>query len=150
MPASDDYDWQDDHRKNIEFAYAFIRERVAKGGKGWRGYLMNEKPVMHGLWRDDPKTPEGKYLVKRRDGTVVEWPNFTLGARDPAAPAALRAYAKAARELGMTQGYADSVEYLADEFERYRLEQGAGDPDRGRHREDDPRTIQEMRQGKSV
>mgnify|MGYP001576056754 CR=1 FL=1 len=37
-----DYDWQDDHRKNIELAYAFIRERVAKGGKGWRGYPMND------------------------------------------------------------------------------------------------------------
>ncbi len=42
MPtATDDYDWQDDHRKNIEFAYAFIRDRVAKGGKGWRGYPMS-------------------------------------------------------------------------------------------------------------
>jgi len=41
---------------------------------------MDEKPLIHGLWRDDPATPEGKYLVKRRDGTVVEWPSFTLGA----------------------------------------------------------------------
>jgi hypothetical protein len=40
--AIDDYDWSDDHRKNIEFSYAFIRERVAKGGKGWRGYPMND------------------------------------------------------------------------------------------------------------
>ena len=111
---------------------------------------MTEKPVMHGLWRDDPKTPEGKYLVKRRDGTVVEWPNFTMGARDPAAPAALRAYADAAEKCGMTIGYANSVRHLADEFELYRAAQGDGDPDRGRHREDDPRTIQEMRQGKSV
>lgn len=38
----DDYDWQDDHRKNIEFAYSFIRERAAKGGKGWRDYPMND------------------------------------------------------------------------------------------------------------
>jgi hypothetical protein len=37
----DDYDWSGDHRKNVEFAYAFIRERVAKGGKGWRGYPMS-------------------------------------------------------------------------------------------------------------
>lgn len=35
----DDYDWND-HRKNIEFAYAVIRERVALGGKGWKGYAM--------------------------------------------------------------------------------------------------------------
>ena len=38
--AIDDYDWKTDHLKNIEFAYAFIRERVAKGGKGWKGYAM--------------------------------------------------------------------------------------------------------------
>jgi len=37
-----DYDQHDDLRKSVEFAYAFIRERVAKGGKGWRGYPMNE------------------------------------------------------------------------------------------------------------
>ena len=111
---------------------------------------MNEKPVMHGLWRDDPKTPEGKYLVKRRDGTVVEWPHFTMGARDPAAPDGLRGYAAKARKLGMTEGYCQSIERLADEWDTYREEHGAGDPDRGRHREDDPRTIQEMRQGKSV
>ncbi len=109
-----------------------------------------EKPIMHGLWRDDPKTPEGKYLVKRRDGTVVEWPNFTIGARDPAAPAALRAYADAAERVGMTRGYADSVRKLAHEFEVYRATHGAGDPDRGRHREDDPATIAEMKLGRSA
>lgn len=146
-----EYDPDDDLRRSVEFAYENIRERVASGGKGWRGYPMSEeKPIIHGLWRDDPATPEGKYLVKRRDGTVVEWPNFTLGARDPAAPAALRSYADAAEKHGMTAGYAASVRKLADEFEKYRAEQGAGDPDRGRHREDDPRTIQEMRKGKSV
>jgi len=108
------------------------------------------KPIMHGLWRDDPATPEGKYLVKRRDGSVVEWPSFTLGARDPAAPAALRAYASAAERFGMTPGYAASVRKLADEFEAYRAAQGHGDPDRGRHRQDDPATIAEMKKGKSA
>lgn len=105
---------------------------------------------MHGLWRDDPNTPEGKYLVKRRDGSIVEWPNFTIGAKDPAAPAALRAYAKAAIEHGMTQGYANSVARLADEFETYRKVNGDGDPDKGRHRPDDPKTIAEMKFGKSA
>jgi hypothetical protein len=38
----DEYDWQVDHRKNIEFAYELVRERVAKGGKGWKGYPMND------------------------------------------------------------------------------------------------------------
>ncbi len=111
---------------------------------------MNDKPLMHGLWRDDPKTPEGKYLVMRRDGTVVEWPNFTVGAKDPAAPAALRAYAAKAYELGMSSGYCVAVKRLADEFERYREQHGAGDPDRGRHRKDDFETVQKMRLGRSV
>ena len=111
---------------------------------------MAYKPVMHGLWRDNPETPEGKYLVKRRDGTVVEWPNFTIGARDPCAPAALRAYAAAAILNGMTHGYADAVRRLADEFERYRSVKGDGDPDRGPYRKDDPATVAEMRRGRST
>jgi len=111
---------------------------------------MTYKPVMHGLWRDDPETPEGKYLVKRRDGTVVEWPHFVLGARDPCAPAALRAYADSALARVMTHGYADAVRRLADEFERYRKEHGDGDPDRGRHRKDDPATVAEMLKGQST
>lgn len=109
-----------------------------------------EKPQIHGLWRDDPKTREGKYLVKRRDGTVPNWAHFVLGARDPAAPAALRAYAKEARQLGMDAGYCEAVYLLADDFENERLELGEGDPDRGQHREDDPATIAEMRRGRSV
>ncbi len=40
--TTDDYDRDDDFRKSVEFAYAFIRERVAKGGKGWKGYPMND------------------------------------------------------------------------------------------------------------
>ena len=36
-----------------------------------------------GLWRTEEGTPEGKYLVQRRDGSVVEWPNFVIGAKDP-------------------------------------------------------------------
>jgi hypothetical protein len=27
---------------------------------------VTDKPILHGLWYDDPATPEGKYLVKRR------------------------------------------------------------------------------------
>lgn len=111
---------------------------------------MSNKQIINGLWRDDPKTPEGKYLVKRRDGTVVEWPNFTIGARDPCAPAALRAYADEADRLGLSEGYAMAVRRLSSEFEEYRLQHGSGDPDRGRHRLDDPATVAEMQQGKSV
>jgi hypothetical protein len=107
-----------------------------------------EKPET-GLWRRNSDTPEGEYLVKRRDGTVVEWPNLVIGARDPAAPAALRAYADEAERLGFNSQYVADMRWLAQEFEHYRIIHGAGDPDRGRHRKDDPATIAEMRSGKS-
>ena len=112
---------------------------------------MNEpqKPLA-GLWRHDPDTPEGKYLVKRRDGSIVEWPSFVIGAKDPAAPAALLAYAKKAKELGMDLHYCSDVVRLAQEFTEYRLSHGEGDPDRGRHRQDDPGTIAEMKSGRSA
>lgn len=110
---------------------------------------MDEKPVS-GLWRRNAETSEGKYLVKRRDGTVVEWPNFVIGAKDPAAPAALRAYAKEAERLGFYEGYVNDVYELATEFEHYRIVHGSGDPDRGRHREDDPATVELMRSGRSA
>jgi hypothetical protein len=108
-----------------------------------------EKPLA-GLWRDNPETPEGKYLVKRRDGTVVEWPNFVLGARDPAAPAALRAYATAALARGMNDDFCNGVFALAEHFEQYASAHGYGDPDRGRHRTDDPSTVAEMKHGRSA
>lgn len=107
------------------------------------------KPLS-GLWRKNATTPEGKYLVKRRDGSVVEWPNFTIGAKDPAAPAALLAYADKAEELGMNPDYVYDIRRLAVEFEQYREMHGVGDPDRGRHRIDDPVTIAEMKTGGSV
>jgi hypothetical protein len=88
--------------------------------------------------------------VKRRDGSVVEWPNFVLGARDPAAPAALWAYAEAAERCGMNPDYVAGIRRLAGDFEAYRVQNGEGDPDRGRHREDDPATIKEMKQGRSA
>lgn len=108
-----------------------------------------EKPIA-GLWRKDPKTPEGKYLVQRRDGTVVEWPNFVLGARDPAAPAALLAYAAEAKRLGMPEQYVEDVRGLATEFRLYAEDHGKGDPGRGRHRIDDPATVEKMRRGGSA
>lgn len=108
------------------------------------------KPILNSLWRDQKETPEGKYLVLRRDGTVPEWPHFTLGARDPAAPAALRAYAEAAARAGMNSGYCLAVARLADEFETYRKEHGSGDPEAGKHRTDDPLVIEKMKLGKSV
>ena len=107
---------------------------------------MATKPA-DGLWRRNPSTPEGKYLVKRRDGPIPEWPSFVLGAKDPAVPAALLAYADEAEKIGFNAQYVADVRWLAHEFNIYRLEEGPGDPDRGRHRKDDPATIAEMRKG---
>lgn len=112
--------------------------------------MSEEKKPLTGLWRENPETPEGKYLVKRRDGSVVEWPNFVIGAKDPAAPKALLAYAREAERLGMNMDYVNGVIRLAQQFHEYRLVVGEGDPDRGRHRIDDPATIAEMRKGGSA
>jgi hypothetical protein len=86
-----------------------------------------------------------KYLVVRRDGSVPKWPKFVLGARDPAAPAALRAYAVAAANLGMNDEYIDMVQRLADEFDRYRRDEGASDPDAPPlQRTDDPAVVEAL------
>jgi hypothetical protein len=108
-----------------------------------------QKPILTDLVRNNPKTPEGKYLVKRRDGTVVEWPSWVLGARDPAAPVALRSYADCGERLGWHPGMVAAIRNLADEFEQYRSNHGTGDPDRGIHRKDDPDTVREMKLGRS-
>ena len=96
------------------------------------------------LWRNTEGTREGKYLVTRRDGTTPEWPYFVMGAGDPAVPVALRAYAHAALTAGMDEQYVADLYDLADSFEEWRKEHGAGDPDAPRHREDDPATIAKM------
>lgn len=105
---------------------------------------------MGGLWRNSEETREGKYLVQRRDGTIPEWPWFVLGARDPAAPAALRAYAEECERLGMDMDYVRDIQRMAlawiVEIERL----GVGDPDAPRHREDDPETVTKMRKGLSA
>lgn len=97
------------------------------------------------LWRNTEEVPEGKYLVTRRDGSTPDWPYFVIGAKDPAAPAALRAYAAEARLFGMDPQYADDVDDLAEEFEQYRMMKGSGDPDGRPHRADDAATIEKMR-----
>lgn len=111
--------------------------------------MPEEKPLA-GLWRRNPETPEGKYLVQRRDGTVPEWPSLVIGAKDPAAPVAIRAYADEAERLGMNAKYVSDMRDLAGEFERYRASHGDGDPDRGRHRVDDPAIIAKMREGRNA
>lgn len=108
-----------------------------------------EKPAS-GLWVRNPETPEGKYLVKRRDGSIVEWPHFVLGARDPSSPPALRAYADAAEQNGMNAEFVADIRWLAGQFEDYFRAYGSGDPDRGPHRKDDPETVALMRRGRSA
>lgn len=112
--------------------------------------LKVEKPPLNCIFRENPKTREGKYLIKRRDGTVAEWPSFVLGARDPAAVWVLRAYAIAGFFYGFNRGFVRSVWRLAKTFVNYRKACGTGDPDRGAHRTDDPATIAEMKKGWSA
>jgi hypothetical protein len=99
------------------------------------------------LWRNTDGTREGKYLVQRRDGTIPRWPYFVMGAADPAAPAAIRSYAANCREFGMDPEYVQDLFQLAEDFESWRKENGSGDPDAPRHREDDPATIEKMKSG---
>lgn len=99
------------------------------------------------LWVHSKEHAEGKFLVVRRDGSIPAWPHFVLGARDPAAPPTLRAYADAHERLGADPEYVASVRRLADEFEAYRASEGAGDPEAAPHRKDDPDVIHVMRGG---
>lgn len=94
---------------------------------------------MAGLWRNWMRGC--KYLVVRRDGTVPSWPYFVIGAMDPAAPAALRAYAEEARAQGFASDYCDSVIAEASRFAEYRYDREhsgdkKADPDKPPHRTD--------------
>ena len=97
------------------------------------------------IWAKTKAWAEGKFLVVRRDGSVPHWPHFVLGARDRAAPAALRAYADTCENLDCDEEYIASVRELADDFEAYRQDQGCGDPEAPPHRKDDPAVIAAMR-----
>lgn len=105
---------------------------------------------MAGLHRNNPTTKEGKYCVTRRDGTVPDWPFFVVAASDPAAPAALAAYADAAAGAGMDPAYVADVRALAAEFAEWRKANRTGDPDAPGHRTDDPATIEKMSRGKGA
>lgn len=102
---------------------------------------------MAGLWRYSKNTTEGKYLVTRRDGTIPEWPNFVIGAKDPAAPTALSAYANEAEKMGYDPEFVADIRKLASEFAEYCINNGTGDPDAPPHRKDDQETIEKMRRG---
>jgi hypothetical protein len=106
---------------------------------------------MAGLFMNNPETPEGKYLVQRRDGTVPDWPHFVLAASDPAAPAALLRYAEVCWQQGADEEYVRDVRDLALYFDRWRTSRGViGDRDAPPHRTDDPEIIAKMRRGGSA
>ena len=105
---------------------------------------------MGGLWRNNEATKGGKYLVQRRDGSVPEWPYMVLGAKDPAAAVALRAYAAEAEKQGFDQQYVADVRALADTFDAYRAAHGTGNPTAGPERSDDPSVVRQMIPGRSA
>lgn len=103
------------------------------------------------IFRERYDTPEGKYLVVRRDGTVPSWPSFVLGAADPMAPWALRFYAV----LGFlmrhfTWRMTKSLWRWARAMREWRRHCGTGDPGKGPHRKDDPEIVALMRKGMSA
>jgi hypothetical protein len=109
------------------------------------------KPKLTGLCRDNPATPEGKYLVMRRDGTIPNWPHFVLAASDPHMPAALRAYADSIeQDPDCHPDLPKRIRQFADECEQWRKENRTGDPTRGLHRKDNPLVILLMQQGHSA
>src|SRR5262249_41751172 len=97
------------------------------------------------IWAKTSEFSEGKFLVVRRDGSIPHWPHFVLGARDPAAPETLRAYADIAERRGYEADYVASIRELADDFEVYRTREGNGDPEAAPHRRDDHNVIEAMR-----
>lgn len=88
-----------------------------------------------------------KFLVIRRDGSVPDWPYLVIGARDPVAPAALRAYADEAERQGYDSEWVASIRDQASAFERYRELHGDGDPDAPPHRPDDPAVVSRIKAG---
>jgi hypothetical protein len=107
------------------------------------------KKPLPGLFCEQKDTPEGKYLVLRRDGTVPKWPSFVLGARDPAAAWALWFYSWVAWLMGMNGDYCRGCARRAKAFAEFRKTHGNGDPDKGPHRPDDPWVVARMREGMS-
>lgn len=103
------------------------------------------------IWMKTTEFSEGKFLVVRRDGTTPDWPHFVMGARDPAVPNGLMAYAGEMRQQRVfDKEYVESVEQLAHDFQAYRDTHGAGDPEAPPHRKDLPLAIAMMRHEFSV
>jgi len=63
-----------------------------------------------------------KYIVLRRDGSVPDWPWFVLGARDPAAPRAVRSYATTSKAMGADEQYIENVVDHAKKMDAWRAD----------------------------
>lgn len=105
---------------------------------------------MSGLFRNMSESREGKYpLLFRRDGTIPEWEWFVLGARDPGAPTAVRAYAFECKARNLDPAYVADLRNMADCWERFQQAEitspnppaKKADPDGPRHRKDDPEVL---------
>lgn len=105
---------------------------------------------MSGLWRYNETTPEGKFMVYRRDGSVPEWPWLVLGAKDPAAAVAIRAYADDAERRGWDSEYVADCRQLAAHFENWQTLNGVGDPTKPPERVGDPATVERMRAARAA
>ncbi len=99
---------------------------------------------MPGFARRKSGKVKEKYLVMRRDGSVPAWPWFVLGGRDPAAPAALAAYADECERLGMDAEYVKDLRARALEFIETQVKVGRGDPDRSSQAADDPLVVAKL------
>ncbi len=97
------------------------------------------------VWVKTEEFSEGKFLVTRRDGTTPEWSYFVMGARDPAVPDGLVAYAEKAEKLGFEPDYVQSVRELSLDYQQERQLRGNGDPEAPPHRTDLPLAIGMMR-----
>ena len=109
--------------------------------------MENQEKSPSKLWAHRDDIEGGKYLVLRRDNTVLPGPHFVLGPRDPCAEIAMVAYADAALAAGLDAEFVASCYQHADMMRAYRLENGDGDPDRGPHRKDEPGIIRRMLDG---
>ena len=99
------------------------------------------------IWAQRDDIEGGKYLVLRRDNTVLPGPHFVLGPRDPIAEIAMLAYADAALKANLDFGFVASCYNQAGMMRDYRKEYGDGDPDRGPHRKDELEIIKRMVNG---
>lgn len=80
---------------------------------GLRSYVkhMMDSPVVGYVHLD-------MFTIRRRDGSIPDWPFVVISAHDPHSVAALNGYADAAAKCGFDTTYVEHVRRLAAEFAR--------------------------------